>query len=124
MAIDKETALRVGKDLSEDRGTARPSVINILEGKRSFELQIWWELPSKSIVVYPSKVGKSHLQREREEEEEEEIPRVGRRVRYSTKAYSDEGQLDKMGEMDVSACNGWGDKSETLKANETRFLKK
>ena len=52
----------MGKDLSEARGDGeRPSVVNILEGKRSFELQIWWELPLKSIEVYPSKVGKSQL---------------------------------------------------------------
>ena len=84
----------------------------------------WWELLSKSIDLYPSKVGKSHLQREREEEEEEEIPRFGRHVRYSTKAYSDGGQLDKMGETTVSACRGWGDKAERQKADETRFPKK
>ena len=112
----------MGKDLSEDRGTARPSVIHILEGKRSFELQIWWELPSKSIEVYPSKAGKSHLPREREEEEEEEeIPRAGRRVRYSTNAYSDGGQMDKMGELAVSACRGWGDKAKRHKTEETCF---
>ena len=77
------------------------------------------ELPPKSIEVYPSKTRKSQLQmeREEEEEEEEEIPRAGRRVRYSTKAYSDKGQLEKMGEMAIRACKGWGEKAERQKVD-------
>ena len=65
LAIDKETTLRVNvswaRILVKIGGTSRPSVIHILEGKRSFELQIWWELPSKSIELYPLKARKSHL---------------------------------------------------------------
>ena len=45
-------------------------------------------------------------------------------MRYSTKVYSDKGQLDKMGETVVSACKGWGDKVERQKTYETRFPKK
>ena len=44
LTIDKETTLRVkvswARILVKIGGTARPSVINIIEGKRSFELQI------------------------------------------------------------------------------------
>ena len=69
-------------------------------------------MPLKSIEVYPSKAGKSLLQKEREEEEDEEKSRVGRRVKYSTKAHSDEGWLDKMGETIVSSCKGWGFEAE------------
>ena len=130
LAIDKETALRVkvswARILVKIGEMARPSVINILERKRNSELQIWWELSSKSIEVYPSKARKSQLQREREEEEEEEeqIPHVGRSVRYSTKASSDEGRLDNMGETVVSACRGWEAKVKRHKAYETRLPKK
>ena len=35
---------------------ARPSTVNILTGSRSYELQIWWELPPWVAGVYPSKM--------------------------------------------------------------------
>ena len=50
-----------------------------------------------------------------------EIPRARRSVRYSTKAYSDGGQMDKMGESVVSVCRGWDDKAERQKTEEIRF---
>ena len=31
------------------------STVNILKGPRSYELQVWWELPPWSARVYPSK---------------------------------------------------------------------
>ena len=62
LAIDKETTLRLkvawARILVKIEGTVRPSVVNILEGARSFELLIWWEVPLKIIDVYSSKVGK------------------------------------------------------------------
>ena len=69
LVIDEETTLRLkvawARILVKIEGTVRPSVVNILEGARSFELQIWWEVPPKIINVYPSKVGKNQSQKER-----------------------------------------------------------
>ena len=59
LALDKETALRTKilwvRLLVSAKGKRRPSVVNILEGLRSFELQIWWELPPRSVGVYPAR---------------------------------------------------------------------
>ena len=52
VAIDKETDLRVkvawARILVKVKGKAKPTVVHILEGGRSFELQIWWEITPKS----------------------------------------------------------------------------
>ena len=57
LALDKETALRVkvtrARMLVKVGEKTRPSVVNILEGSRSFELQIWWEIPPWLTDVYP-----------------------------------------------------------------------
>ena len=49
VALDKETTLRTkvswAKILVKVVGMRKPSSVNILEGSRSFELQLWWELP-------------------------------------------------------------------------------
>ena len=49
LSLYKETALRTkvlwGILLVKTEGKMRPIVVNILEGSRSFELQIWWKLP-------------------------------------------------------------------------------
>ena len=67
LAIDMETALRVkvswARILMKIEGKERPSVFNILERARSLELQIWWEILPKSIVVYPSKARKFSFKR-------------------------------------------------------------
>ena len=39
--------------LVKTTGFPRPSTINILEGPRSFELQIWWEVRPWVTDVYP-----------------------------------------------------------------------
>ena len=48
LALEKETTLRTkvmwARILVKLVGKTRPSVVNILEGLRSFELQIWWEI--------------------------------------------------------------------------------
>ena len=57
LAMDKITELR--RELSWARllvkktGFPRPNTINILEGLRSFELQIWWEVRPWVTDVYP-----------------------------------------------------------------------
>ena len=57
MALDKVTALRTevkwAKMLINSVGKSRPTAVNILEGSRSFELQIWWEIPPWLADVYP-----------------------------------------------------------------------
>ena len=45
-------------------------------------------------------------------------------MKYSIKAHSDEGQLDKMGETTVNSCRGWGFEAERHKADGTRCPKK
>ena len=72
--VDEETGLRSetswARILVRLKEMARPSIVNILAGSRSYELQIWWELPPWVAEVYPSKmeVGKG-LQKRWEEEE-------------------------------------------------------
>ena len=56
VAIDKNTEgrleLRWARILIKSTGAPRPSTVNILEGPRSFELQIWWEVPPWATEVY------------------------------------------------------------------------
>ena len=51
-------------------GKSRPSVVNILEGSRSFELQIWWEIPTLLAEVYPIR-GSFSSEAEKPEEKED-----------------------------------------------------
>ena len=57
MALEKVTALRMAvkwaRMLINSVGKSRPSVVNILEGSRLFELQIWWEILPWLADVYP-----------------------------------------------------------------------
>ena len=57
LAIDKITELRMemkwARILIKSTGSPRPSIVNILEGPRWFELQIWWEVPPWVADVYP-----------------------------------------------------------------------
>ena len=59
IVVDKETALITkvlwARILVSLKGKERPSTINILENVRSYELQIWWELPSWIAGVYSTK---------------------------------------------------------------------
>ena len=56
MVIDQDTTLRTKtvwmRLLVKLEGMIRPSVVNILEGLRSFKLQVWWELPPWITEVY------------------------------------------------------------------------
>ena len=74
LKVDEETGL--GSEISWVRilvrlkETVRPSTVNILAGSRSYELQIWWELPPWVAEVYPSKMEVVEgLQKRREEDE-------------------------------------------------------
>ena len=57
VALDKVTEMKMevkwARMLIKSAGKSRPSAVNILEGPRSFELQIWWEIPPWVAVVYP-----------------------------------------------------------------------
>ena len=71
-------------------GKSRPSVVNILEGVRSFELQIWWELPLRSLGLYLAREG--DVQTEGEWEEEGEPPTFIGNYEWSlAKKRNDEG---------------------------------
>ena len=74
LKVDKETALRTqvsrARILVRLKGMARPNTVNILVGSRSYELQIWWELPPWVARVYPSKrEAVAGMQNPREEDE-------------------------------------------------------
>ena len=58
-------------------GKARPRVVNILEGPRAFELQIWWEFSPWVTGVHPVS---SRAVEKKPEEEEEGWSRAVRRV--------------------------------------------
>ena len=48
-----ENGGEVGQNADKAAGKSRPSAVNILEGPRSFELQIWWEISPWVTGVYP-----------------------------------------------------------------------
>ena len=70
-------------------GKSRPSVVNILEGLRSFELQIWWEVSPWVFGVYPVS---SRAEAKNPEEEEEGVAHAVKRVGFSRQNSNDEGQ--------------------------------
>ena len=74
MEVDQDSSLRTKtvwmRLLVKLEGTNRPSVVNVLEGSRSFELQILWELSSWIIEVYPLKICRDTVPTERGKEEE------------------------------------------------------
>ena len=129
LAIDNETILRVkvswARILVKLEGKARPSIVNILEGVRSFELQIWWGIPPKSIEVYPSKAGKKLPQKQEEREEEGEAStRTGKHMWSSLKAQNDEGHTDGMGETVDCLCRVRGSKESSQVESWTHTLRK
>ena len=74
LTVDKETTLRTevsrARILVRLKGMVRPNTVNILARSRSYELQIWWELPPWVAGVYPSKrEAFARLHNLREEEE-------------------------------------------------------
>ena len=93
VAVDKNTETKTEmkwvRILVKMVGQPRPSVVNILEGPRSFEMQIWWEICPWVSGVYP--VG-ARDEAETPKEEEEAEPRAGKRVESCWKKINDEGQ--------------------------------
>ena len=92
MALDKVTALRTevkwARMLINSVGKSRPSAVNILEGSRSFELQIWWEIPPWLADVYPVC---SSVEAKNPKEEEDGGARVALRVGVSLPRSNDVG---------------------------------
>ena len=74
LALNKETTLKTDllwvRILVKLEGKERPNVIGLEGGSRSYELQIWWELPPWSTGVYPSKHCNEDAKQSREEEGE------------------------------------------------------
>ena len=116
LAIDKDTTLRTkfswARVLVKLAGKTRPSVVNILEGARSFEIQIWWELPPWSIWVYLAKKRKEQLQ-EVTEEEDEAITRSSKCTWFPLKENNDDGQKDMTKETTNRVGMRWASLTES-----------
>ena len=72
LATDEETRRRTevllwARILVKAEGRERPSTVNILSGSRSYELQIWWELPPWVARVFPSKGADTGMQNQEED---------------------------------------------------------
>ena len=83
VSIDKNTEkkkeVKWARMLIKVKGNSRPSVVNILEGPRSFELQIWWEFSPWVTGVYPVS---SRDEMKNPEEEDEVETRAEKRVSF------------------------------------------
>ena len=92
MDEDKETVLRKemkwARLLVKTEGKARPSTVNILEGPRSYELQIWWEILPWVTGVYPVA---SRVAEKFQDEEDEVVARAARRVSLLSPSCNDDG---------------------------------
>ena len=99
LAIDKITELR--RELSWARmlvkasGLPRPSTVNILEGPRSFELQIWWEVRPWVTDVYPV-ITTGSVQSPKEEDDGE--ARAEERVGLESRSCIDDSQREETGQ--------------------------
>ena len=102
LKVDEETGL--GSEISwvrilvRIRETVKPSTVNILAGSRSYELQIWWELPPWVAEVYPSKMeAEGGLQKRREEDEHRR--RVAKGASSRPAHIKPDGRTGKTGEL-------------------------
>ena len=81
VAEDKGTGMKSeikwARMLIKTEGIDRPNTVNILEGPRSYELQIWWEFPPWVMGVYPTV---SRRTEKDPKEEDEVLARAGERV--------------------------------------------
>ena len=93
VAVDELTEMRKevkwARLLIKLSGKARPSVVNILEGPRSYELQIWWEILPWVTGVYPVN---SRLEGKNPKEEDEVGARAVERVGCSRQSCNNTGQ--------------------------------
>ena len=90
--VDKESEMKMElkwvRMLIKSEGKARPSTVNILEGPRSYELQIWWEIPPWVVEVYPAG---TRVTEKLPMEEDDAVTRAERRVRFPAPSCNDEG---------------------------------
>ena len=95
VTVDKSTEekkeVRWARILIKVEGNYRPSVVNILEGPRAYELQIWWEIVPWVTGVYP--VSSSDEMKNPEEEEDVET-RADKRVSFLGSKCSQAGQWE------------------------------
>ena len=93
VAVDKNTELKTEvkwvRMLVRMVGKPRPSVVNILEGPRAFEMQIWWEVPPWVSGVYPVGARAAEVSPEVEEEAE---TRAGKGVELGWQKSNDKYQ--------------------------------
>ena len=92
---EKKTEVKWARMLIKVEGNSRPSVVNILEGPRSFELQIWWKISPWVTGVYP--VSSSDEKKNPEEEDDVET-RADKRVSSTGSKCSQVRQWEQAGE--------------------------
>ena len=92
MAVDKVTErkkeMKWARMLIKLEGKSRPSTVHILEGPRSYELQIWWEIPPWVTGVY---TGVPRGAEKNQNEEDEVVARAAKRVGLPSLSCNDEG---------------------------------
>ena len=86
---ETKTEMKWARMLIKLGGKARPRVVNILEGPRSVEMQIWWEVSPWVTGVHPVS---SRAVEKKPEEEEEGWSRVVKRVGAFPQNSNDGGQ--------------------------------
>ena len=102
--IEMKTEVKWARMMIKSIGKSRPSVVNILEGPRSFELQIWWEIPPWVAGVYP--VSSRAEAKNPKEEEEEGVARAAKRVGLPCPSSNDEGQKEQDCGTKMGKCSG------------------
>ena len=107
---DKKTVLKKeikwARLLVKTEGNARPSTVNILEGLRSYELQIWWEILPWVTGVYPVA---SRVAEKFSEEEDEVVARTARRVSLQSPSCNDDGPWEQSsGSENVTGSGQFG----------------
>ena len=105
--MDKSTELRMemkwARILIKSTGAPMPSTVNILEGPRSFEFQIWWEVPQWVTDVYPVY---ARVAAKSSEEEEDGAARAERRMGFDRLSCNDGRQQGLAGETDAGGQAG------------------
>ena len=94
VTVDEDTEMKKevkwARLLIKLSGKAKPSAVNILEGPRSYELQIWWEILPWVTGVFPVS---SRFAGKNTKEEDEEGARAAERVGRLCQSCNDAGQL-------------------------------
>ena len=124
LAIDKITELRMemkwARIFIKTTGLPRPSTVNILEGPRSFELQIWWEVPPWVADVYPVR---ARVVAKRLTEEEDRTARAEMRMGIIRLSCNDDRQKRMAWESDAGGQSGLVE-AERVKFEAAHLLKR